>query len=827
MNLLRELVGRHRRYHQLEPQMLRYAAMVGLVAYPLFYLARFTKSSPGYDDWSLRLAAMLACLLILFPNHWPRALKPYFHLVAWAVPIFCLPFLFVFTSLKNGGGPVAVGNTLMAAFFIILLTDRRNMFVMLAVGFILAFGVYWAFEPNPQLPLDYVARLPILLVVVAGGSLFKHGVERAATIRVRQAYASLAGSIAHEMRNPLAQFKLSLEAFQRVLPAPASDVERQELAAGDLNTLYEHIAQGELAVQRGLQVIAMTLDEVHDVPLNADGFSRLTAGETCARAVHEFGYEDASHRAQVSLRVECDFFFRADETAFLFVLFNLIKNALANPGVQVQIVVDAGQVEVRDDGPGIAPAVQARLFQPFYSQGKAGGTGLGLAYCSRVMGAFGGNISCSSVPGRSTCFRLTLPLVTAAEREKELVTTLTKARALFDGRRLLVVETDAAVRFLTRHRLASMGAVVDECAFGEQALRMLAKQHYDLIVLDLQMPLLDGYALARRIRAGHPGIDPQVCIVAYSSEPMAVAQIKTRKAAMNGFVTKPSDQCTLLKALCDAMEASQARVAAQQVASLAGRAVLLADDNAYIRMTVAASLRAEGVTVVEADNGHKVISRLATMDRCDAILLDIEMPGMDGIETAAAIRASALDCRQAPILALTAHFSPSVLQEARRAGMDDLLVKPFDMARLLEKLHALSLRGALRASEPESSRLTGADTVSLLDIKRLDNLRRIGVLDELMTDYLPAIDRLLGEVEASAKAQSTRACCEALHSLVGMSGEAGARALHRLARQCYEPLVEEGRWPVQADWTAALRELATQTRRALTDYTALPEAVKD
>ena len=827
MNLLWELVGRHRRYHQLEPQMLRYAAMVGLVAYPLFYLSRFTKSSPGYDDWPLRLAAMLACLLILFPEHWPRSLKPHFHLVAWVVPIFCLPFLFVFTSLKNGGGPVAVGNTLMAAFFIILLTDRRNMFVMLAVGFILAFGVYWVSEPSPQLPMDYVARLPILLVVVAGGTLFKHGVERAAAIKVRQAYASLAESIAHEMRNPLTQFKLSLEAFQRVLPVPTLEVERQELAAGDLNTLYEHIAQGELAVQRGLQVIAMTLDEVHDMPLNADGFSRLLAGETCARAVQEFGYEDATHRAQVSLRVECDFFFRADETAFLFVLFNLIKNALANPGVRVQIVVDAGQIEVRDDGPGIAPEVQARLFQPFYSQGKVGGTGLGLAYCARVMGAFGGSITCSSVPGQSTCYRLTLPLVTAAEREKELTTMLAKSRALFGGRRLLVVEDNAAVRFLTRHKLASMGAVVDECSDGEQALHMLAQQRYDLIVLDLHLPVMDGYALTKRIRAGQPGIDPQLCIVAYSGEPMAVAQIKTRKATMNGFVAKPSEQCALLKALCDAMETSQARVAAQQTPSLAGRAVLLADDNAYIRKTVAASLRAEGVTVVEADNGHKVISRLATMDRCDAILLDIEMPGMDGIETAGAIRASALSCRRAPILALTAHSSPSVLQEARRAGMDDLLVKPFDMAMLLEKLHALPLCGAVRARAPESNHLTAADTGNLLDIKRLDNHRRIGVLDELMVDYLPAIDRLLCEVEASAMSQDTKACSDALHSLVGMSGEAGAQALLRLARQCHDPLVEEGRWPAQADWTGALRELATQTRRALTDYAAPVEAGKD
>jgi signal transduction histidine kinase/CheY-like chemotaxis protein len=426
----------------------------------------------------------------------------------------------------------------MATFFIILLTDRRNMFVMLAIGFASAFAVYWVTDPRPQLPPDYAASFPVLLMVMAGGAFFKHGVERAVAIKVRQAYASLAGSIAHEMRHPLAQLKQSLYAMQRALPAPVTGAHSRMLTTQELNRLYEHIAQSELALQRGQQVITMAQDEVHDRPLNAGDLSLLRAGEMCARAIQEFGYEDAGQRAQLSLRVECDFVFRADEAVFLFVMFNLIRNAMANPGVQVQIVVDAGHVEVRDDGPGIAPEVQARLCQPFRGRGKAQGTGLGLAYCWRAMKAFGGTIGCSSMPGRSTTFRLHLPVATVDERELNRTAMLSKARALFDGRRLLVVDDDAAVRFLTRHKVASMGAVVDECADGAQALHMLAQHRYDLIVLDLQLPVLDGYALVERIRAGQQGIDPRLCIVACSNEPALVAQIKTRRAAIDGVVAK-------------------------------------------------------------------------------------------------------------------------------------------------------------------------------------------------------------------------------------------------------------------------------------------------
>jgi two-component system CAI-1 autoinducer sensor kinase/phosphatase CqsS len=818
MKVFKRLFAHYVDYHQHGPLMLRYLSMFGLVAFPSFYLLRFTKMDPGYDDWAIRLVDAVLCVALFMRDRWPRRLKPFYFHYSYLVVIVTLPATFVLTSLHQGGGTVAVGNTLMAAILVLLLADWRNTVVILLCGMGLGTLLYIGMDTTPRMPEDYLGRWPILLVVVVGGSLFKHALERATAEKVRNAYASLAGSIAHEMRNPLGQLKFSLEGIQRGLPAPTTRTHLQALMADRLDEIYRHLAQGELAVQRGLQVISMTLEEVHAKPMKPENFTILRAGESCAKAVQEYGYEHATHRAQVSLRVDCDFVFKADETAFLFVLFNLIKNALANPGVKVQIVVDAGLVEVRDNGPGIAPEMQARLFQPFHSQGKAGGTGLGLAYCWRVMKAFGGTIACSSVPGTSTCFSLVLPLATVAEREMERAKMLAGARTLFDGRRILVVDDDAAVRFLTRHKLASIGAVVDECADGETALQMLTEQRYDLIVLDLNLPGLDGYALAKRIRAGESGIDRQICIVAQSSEPAAVAQIKTRKAAMDGFVAKPSAQGALLQALCEAMEVSLARDAEQQAPSLAGRTVLLADDNAYIRNMVATSLRHSGLAVVEADNGQQVLSRLATMDRCDAILLDIEMPGMNGLDAARAIRASDMPCRQAPILMLSAHSGLRMLEEAKLAGVDDFLTKPFSMAMLEAKLRALPLTSSPIARELEEINRMEASPDSLLDITRLDNYRRIGVLEELVVDYLPAIDRLLGSVELAAKANDVQACCEALHSLLGMSGEVGAIALYRFVRKCYTPLVDGGRWPEQDDWTAKLSALVEQTKHALGNY---------
>lgn len=826
MNLptLRGLFAYYVRYHRHGPLMLRYVSVLGFTVIPLFYLLRFTKADPGYDDLWIRVIVAALSVTAFMQHRWPERLKRFYYPYSYLLLILGLPGTLTFLSLHHGGGPIAVANTMMAAAFVLLLADWRNMIVIMLSGVALGTLLYLATAPSPQMPVDYVARLPILVATLIGGSLIKHALELAAAERVRQAYASLAGSIAHEMRNPLAQLKYSLEAIQQALPTPTARAQVQEFTPEQQDAIYRHVAQGELAVQRGLQVVSMTLEEVHTKPLKPNNFTLLSSAESCRKAVQEYGYENAAQRAQVSLQVDGDFVVRADETAFLFVLFNLIKNALANPGVQVKIVVHAGGVEVHDDGPGIAPEIQAHLFQPFHSQGKVAGTGLGLAYCWRVMKAFGGSIACSSVPGKSTCFSLVFPMTGVAEREMERVAIFARARTLFDGRRILVVDDDAAVRFLARYKLASIGAVVDECADGEQALQMLTQQRYDLVVLDLNLPGLDGYALAKRVRAGQPGIDRQICIVAHSSEPAAVARIKTRKSAMDGFVAKPSTQSALLQALSQAMETCLARDLEQQSPPFAGRAVLLAEDNAYIRKTVATSLRQADISVVEADNGQQVLSKLATMDRCDVILLDVEMPGMNGLDAARAIRASAMTCRNAPILMLSAHSGLRMLEEAKRAGVDGFLSKPFSMAALEARLRALPLSNSPVSRGLEEAHRATPPADSLLDIERLDNYRRIGVLEELVVDYLPAIERLLYSVEAAAKNDDVQAGCEALHSLLGMSGEVGAIALYRFVRKCYTPLIDERRWPERDDWTATLRGLVEETQHALSAY--LTPAVK-
>jgi two-component system CAI-1 autoinducer sensor kinase/phosphatase CqsS len=824
MKLWRQLFDHYESYHAYGPPRLKYMGYLGALTYAVFYLVRFTRPNAAlYDDLGLRVVAVALFALMALKDHWPDRLKPYYMGFSYLVLLYCLPGFTVLTALQRGGGLPAISNAFIILCFLVLLTDWRNTLVMLVVGTGLASLAYYLTSPAPQIPLDLVAQLPAYALIVIGGNLFKFSTEQIDAERKLRATQALAGSIAHEMRNPLSQIRHNLQRMQQALPQPSTTPEPQTLGMRQVDALYRHLAESELAVSRGLQVIAMTLDEVSAKPLDSASFSFLSAADVSRKAVQEYGYESDEDRRRVSVDVVEDFSFRGDETAYLFVLFNLIKNALyylpLREDGRVTITVGRHQVRVRDNGPGVAPEVLQRIFEPFRSVGKTGGTGLGLAYCQRVMRAFGGEISCESVQGEFTQFTMRLPPVSVEEAQAHSTAALEQARETFRGKRLLVVDDDSALRTTTRHKLRLLEAQIDEAANGRRALELLARQKYDLIVLDLNMPVLDGYALAERIRAGEVPANRDVCIVAYSSEPAHLASVKTQKAGMDGFVSKPCAQLPLVQALVHAM-AHPAPASRTGDPVLAGRQVLLADDNPYNRKAMSAYLHQAGIRVTEAAHGQAVLDLLRSGGSWDAILLDINMPGMSGLEAAQAIRQGSFPSRDVPIIALTAHSDHATVAAAQAAGINAFLTKPVDAAVLFEKLRQLLGSGRSRVAAAPLAATPGGSVVGaeLLDLKRLESYRRIGMLEELLSDYFPEAARLIDRLEAAAQRQDLHDGLEALHSLLGMSGEAGAAALHQLVRRIYVPMVEERRWPATDGWLEQIRALAIRTDQALTAY---------
>jgi CheY-like chemotaxis protein len=384
------------------------------------------------------------------------------------------------------------------------------------------------------------------------------------------------------------------------------------------------------------------------------------------------------------------------------------------------------------------------------------------------------------------------------------------------------VEDDLVQRMATRQKLGplAMTTQLDEAEDGQGALALLAQRPYDIVLLDLHMPGMDGYAVAEQIRRTE-GPSQHVHIVAYTSEPAHLARARALKCGMDGFVSKPCAQLPLLGALQHVVQ--QPGISGGSVAGrLAGRRILVADDSAFNRKAIGAYLRNAAAIVIEVEHGRAVLEQLQAQDGIDAVIVDLHMPGMDGLETTRAIREAHEPWSSVPIIAMTARSDELAIAAATAAGMNGFLVKPVDALVLYETLRGLIAggTGGQRAPEPADTRGDAPAQEGLLNLQRLESYRRLGMLEELLNDYAPEMARLVQTLRQCVDNSDVQGSIDALHSLLGMSGEAGAQALYQQVRKLYVPLLEEGEWPSGTAWLPQLQALAVRTEVALRAYCA-------
>lgn len=311
---------------------------------------------------------------------------------------------------------------------------------------------------------------------------------------------SLAASIAHEMRNPLAQIHGNLWLIEEQIP---------HLNAEN-PIVNEHICDAQKVIQSGLQVIDMIMDAIREKPANPYDFELLSAQVLIEEAVNDYAYEDAEQSQKVSVRGD-DFKLLAESVMVKYVLYNLIKNALYyvkalyDAEIIISIIPDVSgmnYIEVRDTGSGIVPEAIPKLFDSFYTSGKQGGTGLGLFYCKRTMMSLGGDIHCCSELGRYTAFTLSFPSVCDELIRKEKATweSAPVEPLSLCSKTVLVVEDKKLIRIYVKAVLEKMGLQCLEAENGEDALVLLASQDCDLMLTDMQMPVMDGLELVKAIR---------------------------------------------------------------------------------------------------------------------------------------------------------------------------------------------------------------------------------------------------------------------------------------------------------------------------------------
>jgi len=407
---------------------------------------------------------------------------------------------------------------------------------------------------------------------------------------------------------------------------------------------------------------------------------------------------------------------RGDPGRLRQVLVNLIGNAIKfTEGGEVVVRVfqktDSDKrvvlrFEVRDTGVGIAQAVQAKLFQAFSQADSSttrqyGGTGLGLAISRQLVFMMDGQIGLESEPGKGSLFWFTAQFEKAAEDQP----AVSGERDGWSNIRVLVVDDNASSRQILRHQIFAWKLQKGSAAGGYEALRVLrtaaAEGHpYDLALLDVEMPEMDGLALARAIKA-----DPAIAgtrLITLTSLGHALADSNMQAAGIEASLSKPVKQSRLFDCLVNVIGNTDASnlgspkpgatvlpsLSAELHAKLVGERILLAEDNAVNQKVALALLRKLGCSADAVGNGIEVLEALQRIPYT-LILMDCQMPEMDGLEATRLIRKREFDTgRVCPwkspvyIIALTASAMQGDREKCIEVGMDDYVTKPVRLAEL-------------------------------------------------------------------------------------------------------------------------------------------------
>lgn len=822
-NLLRRFDAALRASSSASGRSMVVAGSVGAVVYITYGVLWLYVTPVEHESLALRALGVLLCLAVAFNPRWPEKAKPWLPWVWFTGVMYVLPFYATYQLLGSNYSVLRSMLEVTMVFFVIVIFPHYLLAlanILLGIGLAVLAG--YLTIPNFS-ELDHAivksVHLQAMIYTVTAGLLFTRanlkgilGQQRIDTLK------DLAGSLAHELRNPLGQLRYRLESISRNLPRPTTDGREVPMPARKLDAVYKEVTQGKLAIERGMQMISMTLEEIHAKPLDTSNLRYLSAETTTRKAVDEFGYESASHRARVELHVVQDFIFKGDETRYIFVVFNLLKNALhyfhEYPGARVRITVDDHCVTFEDTGPGMKPEVLAHVFESFHTSGKPGGTGLGLSFCKRTMVGFGGQISCASELNHFTRFVLRFPPVAPADIAAHEAQVLEQARLVFAGKRVLLVDDVPSLRKTTRSMLAPLGVEIEEAANGQLALEALARRPFDAMVLDMSMPVLDGYATAESIRAGRiPGM-ARLPILAYTAESPYVARTKLERVSVDALVPKQCSQVELVEALCAAYEhARRGKDMDLAAACLAGKTILLADDQEFNRRYLRSVLEEHHIEVVEAADGAAALRMLQALP-VDAVITDIHMPVLDGIGLAEAVRASNLAPKPL-LIALSARDDEAAVSRARAAGISDFVAKPAEPSELFEKLaRHLATRASPALAAADDKPHATVPARELLNVSRLESLRRVGMIDEAVPEALQAVQTLLEKLQDPVAHRDFECARELLHSLIGICGDVGAHALHQKMRATYAQLIEQQQWPGPG-WNEEVLDLLARTTQAI------------
>ncbi len=498
------------------------------------------------------------------------------------------------------------------------------------------------------------------------------------------------------------------------------------------------------------------------------------------------------------------------------------------------------QFSVRDSGIGIAPAKQEAIFDAFSqvdgsTTRKYGGTGLGLTISRQLAELMGGKMGVVSKLGTGSTFWFTVCL----ERQSAITSTLPKTSSDLKGLRVLIVDDNATNRTILSLQTASWDMLGDTAENGPQALELLcasaqAGRLYDLVIVDLQMPDMDGFELGRAIKS-----DPRISSTRLALLTSFGVKGHGKQALQCGFAAylmKPVRQMQLFECLATMMSGPNpmakgekgdrtgqtliTRHSLAEAKAARGR-ILLAEDNEINQQVTVRLLEKRGYRVDAVSNGREALEALSRT-KYAAVLMDCQMPEMDGFEATQAIRHMERSSRKhVPIIALTANVMQGDRERCLEAGMDGYVSKPIRAKELFDIVDRLLLLRTEEQDRPESENDNQAFNRSAALARLNGDAALLKKVAQLFLDDSP---RLMAEIQGAIARRDIQVLVRAAHKLKGSVGYFSAEVAQQAAQRLEVMGRTEDLTGVEKAWadlTEAIEKLKPELVALLEDEKAL------
>lgn len=667
---------------------LFFVGLLAVTCFPLYYFIWKYTYPQQYENLPLRIFCAALFIPWMAYNSLPEKFSKIFPHYFFGSLFFCIPFFFTYMLFANSFSEIWSMAMLAGIYLMGLLIDSvvittlmfcASLLINCAIFGLMKYDVNFANFDNKY--------IPIYLFALVSAALCNRNEARN---RVRfDKVKSIGGNVAHEMRNSLNAINLLARRIKDVagnISQRSSDKDINEILR-TTNTILNCTSRSNDVIN----LILSNLKNEHD----DSGLQLLLVNEILQQAVKEYAYNNERERRSIKLDLQQDFVIKAEKSACIYIMFNLIKNSLyyfnSKQDLTINIYTksahpDFNQIIIEDNGPGISKEKLKSVFSSFYTFGKIGGTGLGLDFCKRMMESFFGKIECHSEVGKYTRFILSFPKIGC---DLNVVKDLNLSRKSV---KLLLVDDQEAVIKVTKKLIKDniKNVEIDSTTNSFEAINMVRNgRNYDTILMDIQMPSINGYEASRLIRR----LDKNVPIIAYSSD--FGIKYKVLESNMNEYISKIDNKDILIRSICKWNLLKYIPKNYQFSSKFGPKRVMLVDDNAFSLASLKRNLRNSGFVVEAYDNANDLfdnyVKKVANNQiKNTLILADIAMPMFDGIELARKIAKYNQDYNvefDVPLINCSVDFDLEKARYCLNNGAIDYFVKGDDFGYLVDLIN--------------------------------------------------------------------------------------------------------------------------------------------